>query len=273
MIEPFRDFVTKLIDEYLQLVRSEFQSRINAWETDVFEKETNEVVGGLMARQLTLATEIAKSPQSWKASVLPILLRCMADVYITFCWILADPKSRSRQFIEYGLGQEKLLIEKSREALAQGSDPDPDGVEMINLRAARLEAERFSFLIPVNLGSWNEKNAREMAIEVGEKEFYDFVFTQFSATVHSTWQHIWQFNLRPCTNPLHMGHRVPVDPELPIDGRTFVLSAKYLCMTFSKFDQAALKVEKSDAFKPYEFLWGRLTAYFESLEEDEGKVP
>ena len=78
----------------------------------IFLKEVNEVVGGLLSRQLSLATTLAKSLQVPNMHVLPIVLRCMADVYITFCWIVKDVKPRSRQFIEYGLGQEKLAIEK-----------------------------------------------------------------------------------------------------------------------------------------------------------------
>ncbi|UUO08690.1 DUF5677 domain-containing protein [Blastopirellula sp. J2-11] len=274
MSDSFHDFLLDAIGEYIQCARESFQERMDDWDVDIFEKEVNEVVGGLLARQLSLATTIAQCPLAWNMHLLPVALRCMADVYITFCWIVKDVKPRSRQFIEYGLGQEKIAIEKYRECLAAESDPDPHAVEMIEAREKLLDAERYRFLIPVNLGSWSETSIRDMAIEVGEKQFYDLVFTQFSAPVHSTWQHIWRMNLYPCSNPLHMGHRVPWDPDLPPDPQTFTNSAKYLCKTFAKFDAVVLQEDgDSDAYKCYDLIWSRFADYFTRDESDDETAP
>ena len=271
MSDSFHDFLSEAIGDYIRCARDSFERRIDNWEVDIFEKEVNEVVGGLLARQLSLATTIAQSPPVWNMHVLPVVLRCMADVYITFCWIVKDVKPRSRQFIEYGLGQEKLAIEKYREALAEESDPDPDAVEFIEAREQILDAERYRFLIPVNLGSWSESSVRDMAIEVGEKQFYDLVFAQFSAPVHSTWQHIWRMNFAPCLNPLHMGHRVPYDPDLSPDLHLFMNSSKYLCKTFAKFDSFILGEEAdSDAYKCYDLIWDRFADYSKRQQSDEG---
>lgn len=273
MNESFHEFLSDAIGEYIQYARASFQKRMDDWDVDIFEKEVNEVVGGLLARQLSLATTIAQCPPAWNMHLLPVTLRCMADVYITFCWIVKDVKPRSRQFIEYGLGQEKLAIEKYRECLAAESDPDPHAVEMIEAREQLLDAERYRFLIPVNLGSWSDISIREMAIEVGEKQFYDLVFTQFSAAVHSTWQHIGLMNLYPCSNPLHMGHRVPWDPDLPPDPHTFTNSAKYLCKTFAKFDSVILQEEgDSDAYNCYDLILGRFAAYFTGSNDEDGET-
>jgi hypothetical protein len=260
MSNDFHRFLTETLEESIDLAGQEFHERISAWDIDIFEKETNEVVGGLLARQVSLATNVASSPSMWNAHILPIILRCMADVYITFCWIAQDMKPRSRQFMEYGLGQEKLAIEKYREVLSEEGAPDPDAQQLLAAREQMLDAERLRFLLPVNLGSWSEMNMRDMAIEVGEKKFYDLVFTQFSAPVHSTWQHIWRMNLLPCSNPLHMGHRVPDDPILPPDLHLFMNSAKYLCKTFARFDAVVLQVER-EAFKCYDRLDGRFSQY------------
>jgi hypothetical protein len=270
MTESFYSFLDELISDYIQEARKSFQKRIDAWKIDIFEKETNEVVGGLLARQLSLATNIAISPQIWNAHVLPIVLRCMADVYITFCWISVDLKTRSRQFIEYGLGQEKLAIEKYREALSEEDEPDPDANEFLEAREKLLNSECASFLIPINLGSWSEKSTRDMAMEVGEKRFYDLVFTQFSSAVHSTWQHIWRINLYPCTNPLHMGHRIPNDPELPLDPQTFTNSAKYLCKTFARFDKTILGLsDENNAYECYDLLYSRFANYYNNEKPEE----
>ena len=275
MNKKLNEFLRETIDEYSGLCQESFYERMDSWRIDIYEKETNEVVGGLLARQLSIARNISDNPLMWNYHILPILLRCMADLYITFCWILKDKQVRSRMFIEYGLGQEKLAIEKYRESLNEESEPDPDAISFIEMREKMLNVERHSFLIPVNLGAWSELNTRKMAIEVGEKQFYDLVFTQFSSAVHSTWQHIWQMNLVPCSNPLHMGHRKPCDTDLPTDFQLFSISAKYLCKTFAKFDDVLLGEDSNnkDPYQCYNYLMDRFSEYFGSSESnDENQV-
>lgn len=275
MSDAFVSFLTQAIDEYVQCAREGFFARMNEWNRDIFDNEVNEVVGGLLARQMSLARTLAQSPQVWNPHILPVVLRCMADVYITFCWIVKDVNARSRQFVEYGLGQEKLVLEKYREYLAKESEPDPDVLAMVDDRERTLDAERYRFLIPVNVGSWSERNTRDMAKEVEEEQFYDFVFTQCSPAVHSTWQHIWQTNLHPCSNPLHMGHRLPVDLEFPPDLHMFTNSAKYLCKTFAKFDSQILgQKSESNAYQCFDLICTRFAAYFShECPESDKPVP
>lgn len=268
MNEHIDELMADVIREYVRVARNSFDERMDAWQIEIYEKETNEVIGGLLARQLTVARNIAEAPQIWNCHVLPILLRTMADVYITFSWIARDPKSRSRQFVEYGLGQEKLAIEKYSEVVAEADEPDPDAMEFVRIRKQMLDAERASFLVPVNVGSWSQMSTRSMAKEVGETQFYDLVFAQFSSAVHSTWQHIWRLNMCPCTNPLHMGHRVPFDPELPSDALMFTHSAKYLCKTFARFDAIFLDDADYEPYKCYDLVWNRFAACFDSEENE-----
>ena len=224
-----------------------------------------------MARQVSLATNFAANPGIWNNHVAPILLRCMADVYITFCWIIKDAQVRCRQFIEYGLGREKLAIEKYKEqVLKEEGKVNPDIRKFIETREKMLELERHSFLIPVNLGSWSEMNMRTMAQEVAEEKFYDYVFVQFSSAIHSTWQHIWRFNLLTCTNLLHGGHRVPINPSLPPDLQQLMNAANYLCKVFKKFDCAMLKLNDTEhSYSTYDFLNNELTKYLKEKNLDE----
>lgn len=271
MSDDFFSFLSQVISDYVDLARKSFQQRIDEWnvDIDIFDKEVNEVLGGLLARQLSLATNIARNPHGWNVHLLPALLRCMAEVYINFCWIVLDKPQRCRQFIEYGLGQEKLAIAHYRESLSQEAEHDPDAEQFVRMREMLLENEKASFMVPVNLGAWSEKSVRAIAIEAGEKQFYDLVFVQFSASVHSTWQHIWQTNLLPCTNPLHMGHRNPFDPDVPIDPKLFSVSAKYLCKLFAKFDSAVLGLaEPNDSYACYNLLFERFAKYFEDSPDD-----
>lgn len=247
------EFLSQLLPEYIDRVGTEFESRIRDWDQDVFDKELNDVVGGLLARQVTLAINIAISPQTWNQHVLPILLRSMADVYISFAWILLDPRERSRKFIEYGLGQEKLELAKHREAMTENDDVPEELENFVKMREQLLENECLSFLLPVNLGAWSEINTRKMAIDIDDKQFYDFVFTPFSSCMHSTWAHVSKWNLETCTNPLHMMHRLPAVMSLPTEPRMFANSAKYLCKTFKKFDES-FSTTSRDAFSLYDFV-------------------
>jgi hypothetical protein len=65
-----------------------------------------------------------------------------------------------------------------------------------------------------------------------------------------------------------MGHRIPFEPELPIDAHMFATSAKYLCKLFAKFDKDVLgKVEASDAYASYDLVYDKFSAFF---NDDEG---
>jgi len=257
------DFLSKVLNDYIEKVNSSLDQRISAWDCSIADREVRDSIGGLMARQVTLATNFAANPGIWNPHVAPIFLRCMADVYITFCWIIKDTQARCRQFIEYGLGQEKLAIEKYKEqVLKEDGDIGTEVREFIEIREKMLEVERHSFLVPVNLGSWSEMSTRTMAQEVGEERFYDYVFVQFSSSIHSTWQHIWRFNLLPCTNPLHGCHRVPVNPILPPDLQQLMNAAKYLCKVFRKFDCEMLKLNNlKHSYSTYDFLDNEFVKY------------
>jgi len=262
------EFLQQFLSEYLDRIGIEFESRMRSWDQDIFDKEVNDVVGGLMARQVTLAIHTAISPQIWNQHVLPLFLRTMADVYISFSWILLDTEERARKFIEYGLGQEKLELAKHQEAIGD-TDEVPNGfAEFIQLRKQLLDNERLSFLIPVNLGAWSEINTRKMAIEIDDKQFYDFVFTPFSSCVHSTWAHVSKWNLQTCTNPLHMLHRVPVVMQLPMEPKLFANSAKYLCKTFKKFDES-FGDTSLDSFALYDFVCDQFSTFAASQSGSE----
>ncbi len=49
MSDSFHDFLSATIGEYIQCARACFRSRLDEWNIDIFDKEVNEVVGGLLA--------------------------------------------------------------------------------------------------------------------------------------------------------------------------------------------------------------------------------
>ena len=226
----------KIIDDYIVGIRSELNARWRQWRLDLTKPELHEVVGALIARQVSLATQLAGSPGIWNAHIAPILLRSMTDVYITLAWILKDPIERSRKFILYGLGQHKLMLEHRREALTtEGKDPTQD--PMIKASEAWLNAQRFEFLTEVNVGSWSETRVREMAEQADCLDLYRYAYIPFSAATHSMWHHISRLNLEVCENPLHRYHKVPIDPDFSPDPDYLYRGAKYVEKSFTLFDQ------------------------------------
>jgi hypothetical protein len=228
--------IEEIIADFEQDARSDLDSRWAAWPLDLSKNEVHEVVGGLLARQVSLATELARNPEIWNPHVGPLILRAMVDLYISLSWILIDPLERSRQFIAYGLGQVKLKIEHMKEA-ASSSQPGARGDGGISVLEEWLNIQRLDFLTEVNLGSWSGSNTRQMAEESGCLDLYRFAYTTFSEAAHSMWYHVKAFNLKPCLSPLHRHHSVPHAPLLEPSFYYVDMLSKYLDMTFELFDE------------------------------------
>jgi Family of unknown function (DUF5677) len=229
--------VGRMVERFVARAHEELEDRLAHWPTDLARQQVHEVVGALLARQVTLASELASSPGIWDAHVAPLLLRAMADAYITLAWIMKEPVDRSRMFILYGLGQAKLQLEHRKAELASRVS-EPGEQEFIKALEEWINRQRFTFLTDVNLGSWSGISTRQMAEQAGCLDFYNYVYTPFSGCAHSTWQHVAIHNLTECQNPLHRFHSVPAVPELSPDPHYLYLGAKYLQKTFVAFDLA-----------------------------------
>lgn len=260
----------KIIGDYIDAVRSELAARWRQWRLDLTKPELHEVVGALLARQVTLATQLACSPGIWNAHSSPILLRSMTDAYITLAWILKDPVERSRKFVLYGLGQQKLILEHRKVALtADGKDPAQDLV--VKATEDWLNTQRFDFLMEVNVGSWSEVPVREMAEEADCLDLYRYAYTPFSAATHSMWHHISRLNLQVCENPLHRYHKVPVDPDLSPEPDYLYRAAKYVEKSFKLFDQKfSVQSGLPSAFEKLADEFARLGSPPSSSETDPG---
>jgi len=233
--------VDAILLAYVDQIRSDLQVRWNAWPLDFAENELHEVVGSLLARQVSLASNFARSPGMWNSHMAPLVLRAMADVYITLAWILKDPIDRARKLITYGLGQAKLQIEHRTSQIRTEGDP-PESDPVIKALAEWVESQRYMFLTEVDVGSWSGLSTRKMAEEADCLDFYRYVYMPFSSSAHSMWHHIGRLNLEMCISPFHKGHKLPVDPDLEVDFSHMHLAAKYLDHAFCLFDRE-LEVE------------------------------
>jgi hypothetical protein len=240
-------FQTKLqlvVDAFAQRAQEEFAYRQKKWSTDLTHNEVHEVIGALLARQVTLATQLASSFSNWNGHVAPLFLRTMADVYINIAWVLRDPDDRAKKFILFGLGQAKLELEHRRADLETKKAKSGE-VERIQMQEDWINQQRAIFLTDVNVGSWSGISTRTMAGEAGCIDFYNYVYTPFSSCTHSTWHHVARYNLIPCNNPLHRHHSVPAIIDLPADPHYLHLAARYLQKTFAKFDETFGKFKRS----------------------------
>jgi len=171
----------------------------------------HEVLDGLLLRQVNLATSLAGTPTMWSNDIGSIILRCMSETHIMLEWLNQEgDRSDYQDFIEYGLGQEKLLLEHSKNVASDFPDEEVGDLEQgLDDLEQKIETQRAMYLLPVDVGHWADKNTRELAQEAGCKDVYDMRFQQHSAAVHSQWNAIDKANLVTCHNPLHQYHKIP----------------------------------------------------------------
>jgi len=232
------EIISDFIQGYRKICIKGFEERWRSVKIEIYNNYISETIGALMARQATLSIEMASAPTTWNGHVAPLFLRCMIDAYITFAWILANPKERSKKYIEYGLGQEKLFIEYLEEALEEELDAyESESLQkMIKIRKAWLNAQLADWATEVNVGSWSGMSTREMAKEIGRESIYKHAYVPFSGVAHNMWQHVGVYNVETCLNPLHKGHLVPKIRQIPIHPDFMYRSGKYLSLTYELFD-------------------------------------
>ncbi len=255
---PLWDFINGFCDN----VTESFNERWSKITPDLFDKHIHEAIGGLLARQATLAIELARAPTIWNGNIAPLILRCMTDAHITFAWILGDIEDRTKKYIEYGLGQEKLFIEYLEEAIRENPDQnDADRVKtMVKYRKAWLNAQLAEWATDVNVGSWSGMSTRDMAKAVDCESIYKFAYVPFSGPAHNMWQHVGVYNVERCLNPLHNSHLVPRIRQAPNDLDFLYLAAKYVSETYELFDDRLnIRIERQlpiDYFLNHPFFDG-----------------
>jgi len=264
--EEYQQKMVEIIDKYTSLLHDELCERWDNWQIDLDKKEIYEVIGGLMARQVTLAACLAHAPLFWNAHGGPLVLRTMVDNCIIFAWIFEEPLERVRQYIDYGLGQEKLNIEH-RKKLPESEINN----EIIKTMEKWLESQRYAFLTDVNVGSWAGTDMRSMAEQADCKELYNMAYNPLSAATHNMWHHICKWNLIHCPNPLHKFHRVPYVPsKFESDFSVFYSAVLYVRKIFDVFDlKTGVKIKSPSA---YDFLINSVTTLENTSEEQNSNV-
>lgn len=224
------------IHQYVALVEDDCRVRFEAFPLDLFEPVVYEVVCGLLARQGTLARELALNPNSWTPHFAPLVQRAMSDAHITLAYILhSEHVKRAHDYVLYALGQEKLSIAHIEVEIEHDSSDD-NLRRMLDAKKTWLNSQRYEHLTTVNVGSHTGLSTRQMAEQCDLLGLYDYNFTPFSGCVHSTWQHVERFNLERCWNPLHGGHKVPILPIIPPDWHELVVVSRSLHLSLAAVD-------------------------------------
>jgi hypothetical protein len=219
---------------------------------DLTKKEMHEVIGALLARQVSLATHLTQSPTIWNGHIGPLVLRPMTDAYITLAWIFMDPLDRSRRFIEFGLGQAKLQLEHRKKQLeSEGQVPKDD--PLVKGIESWINEQRWADLTEVDVGAWSGLDTRKMAEDAGCIDLYNYAYSPFSSSTHNMWLHIARYNLEHCQNPPHRYHMIPIDRLVSPDIDYVHRAAKYVEKSFKLFEiKTGVTIEGQSAFQRLE---------------------
>ena len=197
--------------------RKELRNIWNKARIDTYEPARTNVVAGLLARSLQFASDIVQNPYLWRMPISAILIRCMVENEIRLQWLIKCGKEGDfKEYIDFGLGQEKLLVEHYKR-ISQSDRPDQKMIlEEIEKREAWIDSQLYSFLIPVDIGGGVQgKDLRALADEAGLLDLHRLVYSPLSSFVHGHWNCVARLNLSRCLNPLHGGHYIPELPQRP----------------------------------------------------------
>jgi hypothetical protein len=195
--------------------QEELESLWNKVSVDLAQPTRTNVIGGLLARNLQLACDIVESPSLWVMPIAAILIRCMVDTQIRLQWLMKRGTQKDfEEYVQYGLGQEKLLVEHLKR-ISKQDRPDRDIIlAEIQDREAWINAQLYTILLPVDVGggSWG-KDLRILAEEADMLDLHRLTYSPLSSAVHGHWNMVARLNLTPCQNPLHCDHWLPILPR------------------------------------------------------------
>lgn len=197
----------KILSKYLQAVSRNYKF-------DLYAPEKDEVTLGLFSRIVRLASSIHENPFLWSIDFSRIVLRCLSDTAITFCYLITKKDDNLfTSFIEYSKGKEKLLLLHLQDTHLGKIAPSGETTEVL---VNQLGGGLSPALIDINLGDWKDVSARDMAKECDLLDIYRVIYDPTSSDIHGTWTSIRTVNLTYCVNPLHRFHRLPQTEPPPL---------------------------------------------------------
>lgn len=211
--------VIATLDANVQLARDYLELVALRARVDLYDPARDEILLGLFSRCVRLFVLMAGDPNLWARDTAGIMLRCLTDSAITFCYLAKVGTSREfQEFREYGEGQEKLLM-----LHLQDSYSDQESLEGRTAEAIGEELGSFApELIQIELGHWAKQDVRKLASRAGLERLYRLIYSPGSSDVHGSWLSLKHSNLRYCGEALHRFHRLPSYSEPPVYLNTMI---------------------------------------------------
>lgn len=136
------------------------------------------------------------------------ITRSLIDILIIMRYLLKNEFEHENIWEEYeyyGLGQYKLIAERYIQSGKELSDSH------VNYKYIDILVQEFNDKEMLNMDTnfFDKKSIREKAIEVNEKDLYDFYYDYDSAFEHGFWGAIRESSMLKCNNVAHMYHCIP----------------------------------------------------------------
>ena len=135
-------------------------------------------------------------------------VRGLIENYIMIKYLIKNEPTHKdiwTDFQEYGIGQFKLIVERSREQtpIRENSHVDYKYLEIL---VRDFKNEMF---LNMDTRYFDDKNIRDKAKIVDESQLYGLYYDYDSAFEHGLWGAIRESSLLSCNNPLHRYHCIP----------------------------------------------------------------
>lgn len=135
-------------------------------------------------------------------------VRVLIENYIMIKYLIKNELSHKdiwNEFQEYGIGQFKLIVERSREQTPVRENSHVD-YKYLEILVKDFKNEMF---LDMDTRYFDNKNIRDKAKIVDENQLYGLYYDYDSAFEHGLWGAIRESSLLICNNPLHHYHCIP----------------------------------------------------------------
>lgn len=220
--------VVKALEQYSIDLESEFTGIVQAWPQELLKKPIPRILGGLIARHVTLTTWFVASRNYWNPHLGPLMLRALQESWLKIAWLLKEPLKRSSGIATADLRAAKSRVESmaSRTEEQTAKDRTPEIIKLLDEEKSICSTEFKPIMV----------DARKMANDLAGEALiaYKRHNVLFTACVHSSWNHLAKFNLITNPNPLHRYQFVPMWKEhFPPEIEYPLMSAEYWDQIYS----------------------------------------
>jgi hypothetical protein len=135
-------------------------------------------------------------------------VRVLIENYIMIKYLIKNEPSHKdiwNEFQEYGIGQFKLIVERSREQTPVRENSHVE-YKYLEILVRGFKDEMF---LNMETKYFDNKNIRDKAKIVDENQLYGLYYDYDSAFEHGLWGAIRESSLLHCNNPLHQYHCIP----------------------------------------------------------------